>query len=174
MIRKKTNFLDEIEEVEKEQFQEELAGRPKCWQYRFFVYEWFDGDQCFYVGQGNGSRHEADHGRDYCQTIREKAANFRIELVADRLTQEEACQLEKERILLRKAQKMPIVNTMHNKPLSYFERMRRHRETKEHRATRDNDYIKNTTPRRSVKIDPGDKPLTIKQIINLLYEKDKN
>lgn len=66
----------------------------------FYVYEWFIVDtlEVFYVGKGTGNRRFETHNRNkYFNRILNKY-NCTVRLVYQSLTNEEACELEKERI----------------------------------------------------------------------------
>lgn len=64
-----------------------------------YVYGWYDGDECFYVGKGVDRRawepHIDESGRSMaCETRKINAANFYIVIFRDRLTQEGAYLVE--------------------------------------------------------------------------------
>lgn len=69
-------------------------------QRRFYVYEWFIVDtlEVFYVGKGTGMRRFETHNRNkYFNNILKKY-KCAVRIVYSYLTNEEACELEKERI----------------------------------------------------------------------------
>ena len=66
----------------------------------FYVYEWFivDTNEVFYVGKGTGNRRFETHNRN--QYFKNILGKYRcaVRLVHQSLTNDEACELEKERI----------------------------------------------------------------------------
>lgn len=67
---------------------------------KFYVYEWFIVDtlEVFYVGKGTGKRRFETHNRnEYFNSVYNKY-DCAVRIVKQSLTNEEACELEKERI----------------------------------------------------------------------------
>lgn len=71
----------------------------------FYVYEhWrLDRDECFYVGKGKGYRAYSRHSRNrfhraICEKLQKIGSAFEVRIVASGLTEEQAFELERERI----------------------------------------------------------------------------
>lgn len=56
----------------------------------YYVYAWYDDDECFYIGKGKGPRYIVSHFPALCETIRQESSNFRVEIVKEGLTESQA------------------------------------------------------------------------------------